>query len=198
MSIKESQVKQNSQECFDGKINDETKNREKLLKILKKPKLHQGKNKVKEMIFNKNRIIFRKNLSKSIVTPKELWMVLKSLGSSNESSSWETSALKINNTVEHNANSVLEGFKNYYSTLAESLVKMPPKVPNKYSINTVIEYREHMIQGDHFDLASVPENWILTILKATQFSKAAGFDSLSFASIFCFFQSICRFLKDGA
>ena len=81
------------------------------------------------MIFNKNRINFRKNLSKSIVTPKELWMALKSLGSSNENPSWEASALKINNTVEHNANSVLEGFKNYYSTLAESLVKMPPKHP---------------------------------------------------------------------
>ena len=87
MSIKESQVKQNSQECFDGKITDETKNRDNLLKILKKPKLHLGKDKVKEMIFNKNRINFRKNLSKSIVTPKELWMTLKSLGSSNENSS---------------------------------------------------------------------------------------------------------------
>ena len=33
----------------------------------------------------------------------------------------EVSALKINNTVEHDANSVLESFKDYYSTLAENL-----------------------------------------------------------------------------
>ena len=64
---------------------------------------------------------------------------------------------------------------------------MLPKAPNKYSINTVIKYYEHMIQGSHFNLASVSENLILTILKSTQLSKAACLDSLS-----------GRFLKGGA
>ena len=105
----------------------------------------------------------------------------------NKISSCEVSALKINNTVEHDANSILEGFKNYYSTLAENLVNMLPKAPNKYSINTVIKYYEHMIQGSHFNLASVSENSILTILKSCQVSKAAGLDGLS-----------GHFLKDGA
>ena len=81
--------------------------------------------------------------------------------------------MKINNTVEHDAHSVLESFKNYYSTLAENPVNILLKVPNKYSINTVIKY-DHMIQGSHFNLASVSENSILTILKSTQVSKAAG------------------------
>ena len=44
-----------------------------------------------------------------------------------------------------------------------------------------------MIQGDHFNLASVSENSILTILKATKVSKAPGLDNLS-----------GRFLKDEA
>ena len=44
-----------------------------------------------------------------------------------------------------------------------------------------------MIQGCHFNLTSVSENLILTILKATQVSKAAGLDNLS-----------GRFLKNGA
>ena len=44
-----------------------------------------------------------------------------------------------------------------------------------------------MILGDYFHLVSVSENSILTILKATQVSKAAGIDNLS-----------GRFLKDGA
>ena len=44
-----------------------------------------------------------------------------------------------------------------------------------------------MIQGYHFNMAFVSENSILTILKATQVSKAAGLDSLSGC-----------FLKDGA
>ena len=64
---------------------------------------------------------------------------------------------------------------------------MLPKAPNKYSINTVVTYYEHMIQGCHFNLISVSGNSILTILKATQVSKAAGLDNLS-----------GHFLKDGA
>ena len=104
----------------------------------------------------------------------------------NKISSCEVNALKINNTAERDANSVL-GFKNYCSTLAENLVNMLPKAPNKYSINTVIKYYEHMIQGSHFNLASVSENSILTILKSTQVSKAAGLDGIS-----------GRFIKDGA
>ena len=64
---------------------------------------------------------------------------------------------------------------------------MLPKPPNKYSIKTVIKYYEHMLLGDYFHLASVSENSTLTILKATQDSKAASINILS-----------GRFLKDGA
>ena len=44
-----------------------------------------------------------------------------------------------------------------------------------------------MIQGSHFNLASVSKNSSLTFLKSTQFSKAAGLERLSGC-----------FLKDGA
>ena len=51
----------------------------------------------------------------------------------NKISSCEVSALKINNAVEHDANSVLLGFKDYYSTtFAENFVNMLPKALNKY------------------------------------------------------------------
>ena len=127
-SIKERRVKQNSQEFFDGKIADEIKNRDKLFKKFKKSKLHIDKDiynaaryKVRKMIFDKKRSFFEKKLSESIGKPKDLWKALKSLGLPNKISSCEVSALKINNTVEHDANSVLESFKNYYSTLAENL-----------------------------------------------------------------------------
>ena len=115
----------------------------------------------------------KKKLSESIGKPKDLWKALKSLELPNKISSGEVSALKINNTVEHDANSILEDFKNYYSTLAENLVNMLPEAANKYSINTVIK--------------NVSKNSILAILKSTQVSKAAGLDSLS-----------GHFLKDGA
>ena len=75
-----------------------------------------------------------------------------------KSFSFEVSGLKVNNTVEHDANPVLVGFKSYYSTLAENLVNMLPKAPNKYSINTVIKFYEHMIQGSLFNSGSVSES----------------------------------------
>ena len=143
--------------------------------------------KVRKMIFDKKRSLFEKKLSESIGKPKDLWKTLKSLGLPDKISSFQVSALKINNTVEHDATLILEGFKNYYSTLADKIANMLPKAPNKYSINNVFKYYEHMIQGSHFNLASVSKNLILTILKSTQVSKAAGLDGLS-----------DRFLKNGA
>ena len=77
--------------------------------------------------------------------------------------------------------------RNYYSTLAETLVKILPKPANKYTVNTVFKYYEHMILRDYFQLASVSENSTPTILKTIKVSKAAGPDNLSKC-----------FLKDGA
>ena len=138
------------------------------------------------MIITKKRAFLENKLTESIGKPKDLWKALRSQGLPSKTSSCEVNALKINK-VEHDFNSVLEGFRNYCSTLVENHVKMLPKPTNKYSINSVIKYYEHTILGDYFHLASVSENSILTILKATQVSKAAGIDNLS-----------GRFLKDGA
>ena len=96
--IKERRVKQNSQEWFDGEIADEIKNRDKLFKKFKKSKLHIDKD-----IYNAARHKVRK-----MIFDKKI-----SFGLPNKISSCEVSALKINNTVEHDANLILEGFKSY-------------------------------------------------------------------------------------
>ena len=67
---------------------------------------------------------FENKLSESIGKPKDLWKALKSLGLPNKISSCEVSALKINNTAEHDANSVF-AFENYYSLLAEPCKHAP-------------------------------------------------------------------------
>ena len=71
---------------------------------------------------------------------------MRSLGLLSKTYSCEVNTLKIKSTeysrikdtVEHDVTSVLEGFRNYYATLADKLVKMLPKLTKKYSINTVI------------------------------------------------------------
>ena len=49
----------------------------------------------------------KKTLNESIGKPEDLWKVLKSLGLPDKISSCEVSALKINNTAEHDANSII-------------------------------------------------------------------------------------------
>ena len=61
------------------------------------------------------------------------------------------------------------------------------KPPNKFTLNTVFQHYKGIIQSDSFNLATVSENTILTVLKNTKVSKAAGLDNLS-----------GRFLKDSA
>ena len=61
-------------------------------------------------------------------------------------------------TVQNDFYSILKDFRTYYSTLVENLVKMLPKLPKKYTINTVIRYYEHMILGDYLLLASAYKN----------------------------------------
>ena len=84
------------------------------------------------------------------------------------------SALKVNKTVQHDTNLVLDEFKDYYSNHAGNLLK---KSPNHYKA---------IIQKDSFNLATVSENIISTISKNTNVSKVAGLDNLS-----------GRFLKDS-
>ena len=183
--LKERRVKQNFQECFDGEIAGEIKNCDKLFKKFKnsilqidKDTYNEARYKLQKMIISKKRAFPENKLTESIGRPKDLWKALRSLGLHSKTSSCEVNALKINNEVEHDFNSVLEGVRNYYSTLVENLVKILPKPTNKYSINSVIKY-EHMILGDYFHLASASENSVLTTLKATQVSKATGIDNLS-------------------
>ena len=97
------------------------------------------------------------------------------------------SALKVNKTVQHGTNLVLGGFKDYYCNLAGNLLKKLPKPPNKFTLNSVFQHYKGIIQSDSFNLATVSENTILTILKNTEVSKAAGLDNLS-----------GLFLRDGA
>ena len=89
--IKERRIKYNSQEWFDGEISEAIKNRDKLLKIFKRSRLHIDKElynapryKVHKLIFNKKKDYFKNKFNECIGKPKELWKALKPLGLSNK------------------------------------------------------------------------------------------------------------------
>ena len=78
--------------------------------------------KVHKLIFNKKKDYFENKLNECIGKPKELWKALKSLGLPNKISSCEVSVLKVNRTVQHDKNEVLDGFRYYYSNLAGIII----------------------------------------------------------------------------
>ena len=135
--MKERRVKQNSQEWLNGEIVNEIENHDRLFKTFKKPKLHidkeifnAGRYKLAKMIIKK-RAFFENKLTECIGRPKDLWKTLRSLGLPSKTSFFEVNALKIKNTAELDVNSVLKGFRNYYSTLSKNLLKILPKPINK-------------------------------------------------------------------
>ena len=65
-------------------------------------------------------------LNDSIGELKKLWKAPKSLGLPSETSVSRTTAIKVKNIRPFETKSVLDVFKNYYSTLDENLLKKLP------------------------------------------------------------------------
>ena len=70
-------------------------------------------------------------------------------------------------------------YYDYYFNFAGNLLKKLRKPPNKFALNTVFQHCKGIIQSDSFILSTISENTILTILKNTKVSKAAGLDNFS-------------------
>ena len=162
--IKSRQIKQNSQEWFDGEVAEKISVCDKLFKNFKKSKLHIDKEiyeiaryKVQKLISYQKKKFFENRLNDSIGKPRELWKALKPLGLSSETSDCGTTALKVKNTTSFETKSTLDVFKNYFSTLADNLLKKLPTPPERYTFKSVIQYYRHFIQIDAFHLTYTTE-----------------------------------------
>ena len=88
--ISQTLVKKNKQLLY-GISDQKLKNTDKLLKKIKRSRLHIIKElyvaqyKVHKLIFDKKKDYFENKLNECIGKPKELWKVLKSLGLPNKS-----------------------------------------------------------------------------------------------------------------
>ena len=95
---------------------------------------------VQKLISYKKKKSFENRLNDSIGKTKELWNALKSLGLSSKTSVCGATAVKVKNATSFETKSTLDVFKNYYSTLAENLLKKLPTPPNRYIFNSKIQY----------------------------------------------------------
>ena len=193
--IKEIRVKNNSQDWFDAEINEEIERRDKSLAKFKKSRLHsdnesykKARNKVQRMIKDKKKNFFTGKLNENIGKPKELWKSLKSLGLPSKKSSCSTICLEKDGILSFDPKANAEIFKDFYSNLANDLVKKLPNPPNKYGKDAVKKYYENLnLVGKSFSFEPVAHTSVLKLLQQLNPHKSAGIDNLT-----------GKFLKEGA
>ena len=193
--IKEIRVKNNSQDWFDAEINEEIERRDKSLAKFKKSRLHsdnesykKARNKVQRMIKNKKKTFFTGKLNENIGKPKELWKSLKSLGLPSKKSSCSTICLEKDRILSFDPKANAEIFKDFYSNLANDLVKKLPNPPNKYGKDAVKKYYENLnLVGKSFSFEPVAYTSVLKLSQQLNPHKSAGIDNLT-----------GKFLKEGA
>ena len=135
------------------------------------------------MIKDKKKNFVIGKLNHNIGKPKELWKSLKSLGLPSKESSSATICLEKDGILSFDPKTNAEIFKDFYSNLANNLVKKLPTPPNKYGKTAVNNYYKKLnLRGKNFSFAT-----ILKLLKQLNPAKSAGIDNPT-----------GKFLKEGA
>ena len=89
--------------------------------------------------------------------------------------------------MTYGTRSISTVFKNFFSNLAESFLIKLPKPPDKYNLESVINYYSSLTITDGFCLNKTLENKVLKIILKIEISKTASIDRFSE-----------HFLRDGA
>ena len=84
-----------------------------------------------------------------------------------------------NDTLTYDTHSISTVFKNFFSSLAESLLIKLPNPPDKYNLESVINYYSSFTITADFCLNKTSENKVLKIILKIEISKAAGIDRCS-------------------
>ena len=192
--LKERRIKNNNEEWFDGEILDAILIRDKVLKRFKKTKLpadelcyKQSKYFLENLILNKKKTFFEDKLKETIGRPKELWKNLRDLGlPKTVSTTSATICLKSNDTLSFDLQKNVEIFKDFYSSLADSLLKKLPNAPLKFD-KTFFSACYQKFEKNNFKFSKTSVEHVQQLLMDINPTKSAGIDNIS-----------GRFIKDGA
>ena len=192
--LKERRIKNNNEEWFDGEILDAILTRDKVLKKFKKTKLpadelcyKQSKYFLQNLILNKKKTFFGDKLKETIGRPKELWKNLRDLGlPKTVSTTSATICLKSNDTLSFDLQKNVEIFKDFYSSLADSLLKKLPNAPLKFD-KTFFSACYQKFEKNNFKFSKTSVEHVQQLLMDINPTKSAGIDNIS-----------GRFIKDGA
>ena len=148
----------------------------------------KARNKVQHLINKKKKTFVVGKLNENIGKPKELWKSLKSLGLPSKKNTPSSICLENNGTLSFDSKTNAEIFKDFYSNLADDLLKKLPSPTNKFGIEAVKKYYKNMnLEGESFSFRPTNHADILKLLEDVKTSKSAGIDNLA-----------GKFLKEGA
>ena len=137
----------NTQKWFSCKVVEKINSRDKQFQKFKKSRLHtdneffkKSKYEALKLIATKKQAFFKGKISESIGKPKELWESIKYLGMSNKTLILNFSAMEDYDTLTYDTRSISTVFKNFFSSLAESLLFKLPNHLDKCDLESVINY----------------------------------------------------------
>ena len=119
------------------------------------------------------------NISERTGKPKELWESFKYLDMADNTLVSNFNAMKEGDTLTYDTRSISTVFKNFFWSLAESLPIKLPNSPDKYNLESIINYYSSFTIADNFCLNKTSENKTLKIIKEIEISKAASMNKLS-------------------
>ena len=132
------------------------------------------------MIATKKQAFVKEKISESIGKPKELWEPFKYLDTADKTLISNFNAMKESDSLTYDPRSISTVFKNFFWSLAESPPIKLPNSPDKYNLESVINYYSSFTIADNFCLNIKPsENKALKVIKEIEISKAASMNKLS-------------------
>ena len=148
----------------------------------------KARNHVQTMIKRKKKNFVLDKLNQNTGKPKELWKSLKSSGLPSKQKPSSSLCQEKDGNLSFDPKANTEIFKDFYSNLADNLVKKLPSPPNKFGIETVKMYYQRLNLGRKtFSLKATSTSAVQQLLEDINPSKSAGLDNL-----------IGKFLRDGA
>ena len=111
---------------------------------------------------------FKEKISDDIGKPEELWESLKHLCMPNKTLISNFNAMEDNDTLTYGTCSISRVSKNFFSNLVESLLTKLPNLPDKYNLESVINYKSSFTNTDDFCLNKAWENKVLKVTKKTR------------------------------
>ena len=110
---------------------------------------------LKKAISRENKSFFQEKIEKNANNLKELWRALKSLGMKSDKISQSKMALKNDGAIQFKNVKNANIFQDFFSDLAEKLVRKLPVALNRFNNNSTKQYYMNVLKNYHnFELCN--------------------------------------------